>query len=223
MYRLPPHSDWNEFQWEAEIRKDELRISRYFTALAGCLDLPGEEDLIYRRLMAQPELVPTGVDANHADMRDIFGGLAFHEEDEEEADWDAAGDWRRKPGAEACRRVEYMAGEWNAMAAGLDVPEPMTEALAVSCLFGRLLSRVYNLTDDPGDTPPPLRVSLLKRVLADINDVLGALEPWCGDGRLPRERVIWLQEQLQHFREAAIDSLHNLRHQADGEWQDDAE
>lgn len=211
MYRIPAHNDWNEFQWEAEIRKDELRISRYFKALAGCLDLPGEEDLIYKRLMAQPELVPTGVDASAAVMRDIFEGAQAGDE-EEEGEWEGSGgDWRRKPGAEACRRIEYLAGEWNVLAAALETPERMVRALGVSCLFGKLLSRVYSLTDGDGDAPPSLRVSLLKRVLADINDLLGALGQWNADRHVSRERLDWLSDQLQHFREAAIDSLNHYR------------
>lgn len=51
---------WNEFQWEKEIRRDERRISCYFRELPGCLDLPGEEEMIFSTLLSSPDLVPTG-------------------------------------------------------------------------------------------------------------------------------------------------------------------
>ncbi len=213
MYRFPSHQDWNEFQWEAEIRKDELRISRYFSALASCLDLPGEEDSIYKRLMAQPELVPTGVDAKLADMRDIFEDS----QDEDDEEWENTGDWRRKPGTEACRRVEYLASEWNALVAGAVTGPHLAEAVGITCLFGRLLSRVYNLTEGDASTPVALRVSLLKRVLADVNDLLGALSGWSKRKNIPSDRIAWLLDQLQHFREAAVDSLSSFRANP-GEW-----
>ena len=40
-----PDENWNEFQWENEIRRDERRISCYFRELPACLDLPGEEEM----------------------------------------------------------------------------------------------------------------------------------------------------------------------------------
>ena len=51
---------WDEFTWAREIRKDELRISGYFRALPERLDLPDEDDLIFKELMSQSELVPSG-------------------------------------------------------------------------------------------------------------------------------------------------------------------
>ena len=55
-----PQDNWNEFQWENEIRRDERRISCYFRELPACLDLPGEEAMIFDSLASRPDLVPTG-------------------------------------------------------------------------------------------------------------------------------------------------------------------
>ena len=75
------HQHWNEFQWEEEIRRDEQRISGYFRELAGCLDLPDEEELIYGQLAAKNELVPQPESTES--LRDYFSGS---DEDEEEYD-----------------------------------------------------------------------------------------------------------------------------------------
>jgi hypothetical protein len=70
---------WDEFQWEKEMRQDEKRIRQYFNILPGCLDLPGEEDSIISKLMAQPDLVPSAAGKDDTDSSlDIF----FEDEDE---------------------------------------------------------------------------------------------------------------------------------------------
>ena len=53
-----PQDNWNEFQWEHEIRRDERRISCYYRELPACLDLPGEEEMIFSSLLSRPDLVP---------------------------------------------------------------------------------------------------------------------------------------------------------------------
>lgn len=55
-----PQDNWNEYRWEQEIRRDERRISCYYRELPACLDLPGEEDMIFSSLLSQPDLVPIG-------------------------------------------------------------------------------------------------------------------------------------------------------------------
>src|SRR5574344_611219 len=59
MSDFKPQANWNEYQWEHEIRRDERRISRYFRELPACLDLPGEEDMIFNSLLSHTDLVPT--------------------------------------------------------------------------------------------------------------------------------------------------------------------
>ena len=103
-------NNWDEFEWEKEIRKDELRIARYFKTLPGCLDLPGEDDMIFRRLMEQPELVPSGVrDPHRISMFD------FENNDDEDFTDDSRS--RRRNAFEGLRRLENLAAEWNLLVA----------------------------------------------------------------------------------------------------------
>ena len=51
---------WDEFDWERELRKDDGRIHTYLAELPSFIDLPGEEDLIYKRIQRHEELVPHG-------------------------------------------------------------------------------------------------------------------------------------------------------------------
>ncbi|MBE6403738.1 MAG: hypothetical protein E7039_08475 [Lentisphaerae bacterium] len=156
--------NWDEYAWSKEIRKDELRIAGYFQTLKDCLDLPGEEDMIFKHLMSQPELVPTGV-------KDPLRTLKWEmKEMEDEREEDAS--------AEGCitilspdvMQVERMSVEWNLLAVSeIGISR---KVLAVTCAFGKLLSRMYNfeeVIEEPENTA--LRRSLLKQMLADIDNL----------------------------------------------------
>ena len=72
---------WNEFQWEEEIRRDERRICGYFHELPSCLDLPGEEEMIYEKLFSQVDLMP---------VNGKTGALRNWDDGEDEEEWEAS-------------------------------------------------------------------------------------------------------------------------------------
>ena len=159
---------WDEYTWSKEIRKDELRIAGYFRALKNRLDLPGEEDMIFKQLMSQPELVPSGV-------KDPLRTLKLEmEELEEEAEGGAAWEKRFRNPFNAAVKIEKSVAEWNLLAAANMPLSP--KVLAVTCAFGKLLSRMYNFmeTDEEPETLA-LRKSLLKHMLHDLNGILTLL------------------------------------------------
>lgn len=84
-----PQDNWNEYRWEQEIRRDERRISCYYRELPACLDLPGEEDMIFSSLLSQPDLVPIGGNADSLRV--------WHSESEEEDDDEFDAGARRGP------------------------------------------------------------------------------------------------------------------------------
>lgn len=198
-------NNWDEFAWERELRKDELRISRYFKTLPGCLDLPGEDDMIYRTLMAQPELVPTGV-------RDPRSISMFNDPDGD-ADEDLRGDQPpRRGNFEALRRLEALASDWNLLVASELDDRHFAEALAVTCAFGKLLARVLNLSDvEEVPETVNLRISLAKRILADINELSIRLEEFRKKELLADHRLARFLEQMTYLRESALDLLAVLR------------
>ena len=177
---------WDEYTWSKEIRKDELRIAGYFRALKGCLDLPGEEEIIFKQLMSQPELVPTGV-------KDPLRTLKWEmEELESEPEGIVAREECFKVDFSAVSQVEALAMEWNLLAAAV---MPLSrKVLAVTCAFGKLLSRMYNfveIDEEPENTA--LRKSLLKHMLIDLNGVLTLLREF--------DEQIYLPQPLELFQE----------------------
>ena len=188
--------NWDEFAWELELRKDELRIARYFETLPGCLDLPGEDDMIFRRLMEQPELVPTGVhDPRHISIFDW-------ENDPDNEEYEGAPP-RQRGNFEGLRRLENLASEWNLLVAAQLDEKFFHPALAVTCGFGKLLSRILNLSDveESGDAGA-LRISLTNRSLADNNELSRLLEDFRKLEALPDHIFPRFLEQMTFFREA---------------------
>ncbi|MBE6367588.1 MAG: hypothetical protein E7052_06735 [Lentisphaerae bacterium] len=197
--------NWDEYTWSAEIRKDEQRIAGYFRALPNCLDLPGEDELIFTKLMSQPELVPTGVSDPQRMLRNEFD---YSEEEAEE--WDAERrEARRRSNFEPSKRLENLAAEWNLLAASQLEKVDLKLILAVTCAFGKLLSRIYNFEEtEESDETLALRISLLKRMLTDLNEVLKEFKA------LPESAWFCLAdffEALSIVREQILDKLNDLR------------
>lgn len=199
-------NNWDENAWCREIRKDELRISGYFRALIGCLDLPGEDDMIFKRLMSQPELVPTGVTDPYRTLKNEMEAW----EEENELD-DEARENRRAHTMDVSRRVRKLAIEWNLLAAADWGKYSAGELLKITCAFGKLLSRLYNLEET--DIEPEtlnLRISLLKYSLADLNTLVESIIDFQNNSNnniLP-ERFV---EPLAFVRENLLDRMRELR------------
>ena len=63
---------WTEFDWEAELKKDDARISTYMQELPRYIDLPSEDAVIMKHIQDKPELVPFGGDYNNSSLAGLF-------------------------------------------------------------------------------------------------------------------------------------------------------
>ena len=196
--------NWNEYQWEREIRRDERRISCYFRELPGCLDLPGEEDMIFSNLLSHPDLVPTGGDPDT---------LRFWQKpDEDDEDDEEPGDpQRRHPGAEVIDEIDRLATEWNVCCASLLRSNLDLHGLGIVCAFGKLLARVADFVDTDEVTARGLKISLGKRAIADLNELVGGLQRICELQRSLVSHVTLAIELLGHVRERLVDLVEQLR------------
>ena len=156
----------DEFDWEQEIRRDELRISRYYRELAYCLDLPGEDEIIYENLSGRtPEPVPAA--AGDDPLRRKF----FDRDDDD-------GEEENLPHHQSVlvSRIDRLAASWCVLSASALSRELFIPGgLAVACAYAKLLARVSDFSDADPVTERALRLSLAKRALADVNELLGAM------------------------------------------------
>ena len=187
---------WNEFQWEAEIRRDERRISGYFQELPSCLDLPGEEEMIYEKLFSQVDLMP--VDGK-------TGALRNWEDDDSEEEWE-----NNSPPHKLLLQLDCLAVEWNTLIVN-ELPTDLSAAgLGIACQYGKLLVRLSNFLDG-GQQEATLKISLGKRCLADLNDLAGDLKRILQTMESLDPEVRAQQEMLGHIREQLLRELKAAR------------
>ncbi len=203
-YSFHNNHDWNEFQWEKEIRQDEKRIRRYFQILPSCLDLPDEEDSIINKLMAHPDLVPSRADSNNTENSlDIF-----FEGDDEHLD---ISDLKDRRDSDIFLHLHKLSLEWNIILVR-DLRRSLRKSgLITTCTFGRLTARSIDIIELEDARMPQFKISLLKRILRGINDLLGQINSFSRRQNTLKTKLDTLSQHLHNVREKVINILHETR------------
>lgn len=157
------HEHWDEFQWEREIRKDEMRISGYFRELPTCLDLPAEEELINAQLTAN---------------QDFSSGIAIQlgfadDEADDEAEY---GSREKEFHSHLVETLDVLATDWNLLYASKLHNELLPQGLGTACAYAKLLARTSDFAEPQQDCSPELLLSIGKRCLSDLNALAGRLK-----------------------------------------------
>ncbi|MBE6374445.1 MAG: hypothetical protein E7055_20575, partial [Lentisphaerae bacterium] len=158
--------NWDEFDWEKELRKDDERVAAYMDELPRYIDLPSEDAVIMKHLKEKPGLVPP--DGNYAGtfLDNIF-------EDDFESEDDFTEDWQKKDGAEFYIAASRLSRFWAQFFALQSDPKITVPAIRILCLYGKIMARSGDLIDMADDDYVPLRIALVKRLLADVNELMG--------------------------------------------------
>lgn len=172
MFNDDNRENWSEIQWEMEIRRDERRISRYFRELSNCIDLPGEEELIFSEISSHPDLIPKGVSADEMRFRNRF-------DNEEEEDEDN-GQESTAPQGDYIQLVDHLTVSWALACAAESDRNAWQMGIGVSCCFSKLMSRIIDFNDAGDDDVRNLRQSLGRRIICDIDETLVKLRQ-CAD------------------------------------------
>lgn len=198
------NQNWNEFRWEKEIRQDEKRIRHYFRILPACLDLPDEEDSIINKLMSQADLVNSEVNLNKGE-----GSLdVFFEGDEEHLD---ISDLRERRYSDIYLNLHKLSLEWNIILVR-DLRQSLRKSgLVTTCTLGRLLARSIDIIELEEAQMSQLKISLLKRILSGINDLLGQLNSFSRQQSTLKGKLDIFTQQLHNIREKIINILDETR------------
>ena len=188
----------SEFDWEREIRRDERRISKYYRELIYCLDLPGEEEIINEQLSDhRGNPVPAGKAGELPNNRRFFD----RDEDEDE-------DQPPRPYSPLVTLVDRLAAEWCAVSASiLDERLFVSGGVSIACAYAKLLGRIADFADADPVRERTLRISLLKRAIADINDLAGAFHEIGAWQNSIRDAAARQVEELSLLRERLTDLL----------------
>ncbi|OGV35058.1 MAG: hypothetical protein A2020_11055 [Lentisphaerae bacterium GWF2_45_14] len=199
----------SEFEWEKEIRKDEARINAYMKELRNFIDLPSEEEMIMKKMQKQPELIPQNAEwenSRFADMlEDIDDDVFFND------------DWQKKDGADSYILLEKIAYQWCVIQAAEIKGELIAEGMKIICLFGKIMARTADILDIEIDEMPELKIALAKRVISDINSLIGILKDTAEKNTRLVRVVISHIEHLQGIREKLIDITEKVREKIKGE------
>lgn len=189
--------NWNEFRWEKEIRQDEKRIRHYFRILPSCLDLPDEEDSIISKLMSQPDLVPSNADISSAEnYLDIF-----FEGDEEHLDISEIKDRRD---SEIYLELHKLSVKWNIILVHDLRRSLYRQGIVTSCIFGRVIARSIDVIELEEAQMPDFKISLLKRILSGINELLGQMNLFSRRQNSLRHKIDIFNHNLHNVREKVI-------------------
>lgn len=198
------NQNWNEFRWEREIRQDEKRIRQYFRILPSCIDLPDEEDSIINKLMAQPDLVPSNADLSSKEHSlDVF-----FEGDEEHLD---ISDLKERHYSDVYLTLHKLTFEWNTILVHDLRRSLLKSGLVTSCTLARLTARSIDIIELEDTQMNPLKISLLKRILSGINDLLGQINAFSRQQKTLRGRLDTFSHQIHNIREKIINILHETR------------
>ena len=195
----------DEFQWEQELRREDRRISCYFRELPLCLDLPGEDEMIFENMQACPGLIPAGATPGHWQLWD---GSEFDQGSEE--------DWERefsRPRNEWLERLDRMQVEWNTIAARV-MDDSVTQIfLAVSCAFGKMQVHFADYEDTTAPDLRPLKLCLGKRVIDDVNELCSMLHAVAEIWPELADKIDSFTENLLLTREFLTDRFAEIRRQ----------
>lgn len=207
----PLKEQWSEFDWEKELRKDDARVNAYFQELPKYIDLPREDEIIYRRLQRQRHLAPQG------------GEWPFHDpaekdpppddarmDEEERKKWDEK--WLKREGADSyilCGKLARALCTFFAEKS--QSPEISGKVMAALAMVGKMMARCTDLIElEPGELPA-FRIAVCKRLADDANTLLGYLDEFRTEDVEGEGIVDYVFAGTQEFREQVLDILTNAR------------
>jgi len=195
--------DLDEFGWEEELRQEDARLRAYLNELPKFIDLPGEDDILVRRMARHPELVSEP----QPWPQEGFGQGDFDPDD----DFDFPTDWRRRPGADIYLALQEAAQQWCRVFASRLGRDTRGAGLRVIALYGLVIGYAVDLIYMEEDEMPPLKVALLKRIHAGCNQLCGLLlELGQRDSDLSMA-CRGQAEKLQEMRQQTVDLMVRYR------------
>lgn len=206
----PLKEHWSEFDWEQELRKDDARVNAYFQELPRFIDLPAEDEIIYRHIQRKKSLAPTGEPwpAKLPPKEELPPEEA--EEEEERKRWDE--EWQKRPGASIyilCGRI--VRKFCTVFAEKATCPEESESVVKILTILGRIMARVTDVIELAPGEMPALTIALCKRFVADTNEILGLMEKLGTTDEETAEILHLAREEMLHLREDALAIIRETR------------
>ena len=159
------YKNWNEFNWEKELRKQDNCISTYICELDSYIDLPNESELVLKNLEKKKLINANSVNRNELFSEEKDIGESFFPETHES-----------RNNIKLFAKLGTLASEFNMILAKQQNPEIITSGLKILSYYGKLISNFLDFIDIEEDTLPPLKIALSKRIISSVNNIIGELQ-----------------------------------------------
>ena len=132
---------WTEFDWEAELKKDDARISTYMQELLRYIDLPSEDAVIMKHIQDKPELVPFGGDYKNSSLAGLFENTDYEE------DITFSEEWQKRDGSDFYIVLGRLSKLWAQYFASLGGRGETVGGMRILCFYGKLMARCADIID----------------------------------------------------------------------------
>ena len=159
---IEKYKSWTEFDWELELKKEDKNINSYTAKLSNYLDLPNESEMIWKHLSHTASIPGNTFLSNRCDLEldDLDDDLFFDSVNS-------------KSDSEIYQILGNLSSEFSRFISRVIDVEATSIGIRVLCLYGNTISKIMDMEELEKDEMPALKKALAKRVVANINDILG--------------------------------------------------
>ncbi len=213
--------DWDEFQWERAFKYSETMSARYFRMLSRFGDFPNAERLIAAHL-GDTSLLKALEEEEAIEMEFEIGKPGFYDDhdDDDDLDFESGDEKPLEPGdplffegVPLYVQAKQVALGWTNVLSNVLEEDDRLWGLQTLFALGRILSYMSMAISDGIFEPIEETVALSKRVLYQINLVLGLMaekEEKYG------ELFGFVREQLLEVRDGTVSFLFDMRERGKG-------
>ena len=187
----------DEFYWEHEFRKDDARMNSCMCEIPAVIDLPGEDELLMKRVQKQPEYVKGMQRWNNSFIEDLFLGVddvMFPE------------NWQEREGADIYHKLERLMEWWCRFFAD----DSTEQSLRILCYYGNIMGFAIDLVDFGEEKMSGLKIALCKRLYAGVNNIISAVT----EIKQHNNKISVHLEELLQFRQEVLDLRFNTKLQS---------
>ncbi len=199
-------NNWNEFEWESELRVDDKRIYKYMTDISKYIDLPQEEEIILKRIVSDKSLASHQT-VNNTNIAKIYNDLSENDLFME--------NWDKREGAEIYIEIEKLASVWSTIFVSKIKKVNFEKGLSIICRYGKLLARLADLVELSDKNIPSLKIAISKRVNHEINSLLGDLNFIANSCNEIQQKSLEHAEHLKITREKVLNFIQELKTEPD--------
>ena len=158
-----------------------------------------------KHIQDKPELVPFGGDYKNSSLAGLFENTDYEE------DITFSEEWQKRDGSDFYIVLGRLSKLWAQYFASLGGRGETVGGMRILCFYGKLMARCADIIDMEEDEYPALRVAIMKRLLADVNLLLGEFRLFGSKFPASRAKTDFHFEHVIVLREKMLTLLEKYR------------